>query len=121
MQIIEDEIELWHKWHAQEVSNAEVLKTIEDTVGIVNDGKNKDFIYILDKFVHHYSPTMGKNKWALYNAMTHWSTHTVDSSVPRVTQKNREKLVADAMKSDYWSSIGTGSHHLTDNKEVAYA
>ena len=92
--VIEDEIELWHKWHAQEVSNAEVIKTIEDTVGIVNDGKNKDFIYILDKFVHHYSPTMGKNKWALYNALTDWSTHAPSRSKNKITlvQRRSDKV-----------------------------
>tara|TARA_B100000029_G_C17609036_1_gene968644 strand:+ start:14401 stop:15294 length:894 start_codon:yes stop_codon:yes gene_type:complete len=57
--------------------------------------------------MHSESHSLGYTKWALYNAMTHWSTHTLESSVPRVTQKNREKMVTDAMKTNLWHRIGT--------------
>jgi len=102
--VIEDEIELWHDWHGQEVSNAEVLKTIEGTVGEVNDGKNKNFLYILNKFVHHYAPTMGKNKWALYNALTDWSTHAPTRSKNKITltfNKDRAEKVQKTLQDNF--------------------
>ena len=127
LDIFMNQKEVYKAWIDTVTNEEEVDKFIRNTIcksyqrskGSTN--YNKVQTESLLKQMSDESQNLGYTKWALYNAMTHWSTHTVDSSVPRVTQKNREKLVADAMKSDYWSSIGTGSHHLTDNKEVAYA
>ena len=40
---------------------------------------------------------LGPNKWALYNAMTYWSTHTNELKNPLVAQHNREAAVISAM------------------------
>ena len=40
---------------------------------------------------------LGKNKWALYNTMTEWATHTDESRSPAVTRRLRENQVAKAV------------------------
>lgn len=46
-----------------------------------------------------YARNVGSNQWAVYNALTHWSTHTGEASVPEVTTRWREKKVVEAMSS----------------------
>lgn len=45
---------------------------------------------------------LGQNKWALYNACTHWSTHTGDTNTPHVARRNRENLLIKALKPANW-------------------
>lgn len=40
---------------------------------------------------------LGKNKWALYNTMTEWATHTDESRSPATTRRLRENQVAKAV------------------------
>ena len=48
---------------------------------------------------------LGKNKWALYNCMTHWATHTTDSKSPLNVTREREDRVAKAISSQTWLAI----------------
>ena len=45
---------------------------------------------------------LGSNKWALYNACTHWATHTGDTNTPHVASRNRENLLIKALKPANW-------------------
>ena len=45
---------------------------------------------------------LGSNKWALYNACTHWATHTGDTNTPHVARRNRENLLIKALKPANW-------------------
>lgn len=49
--------------------------------------------------------TLGLNKWALFNAMTYWSTHTDGLRNPDVARYNREAAVAKAMGSSEWYNL----------------
>lgn len=40
---------------------------------------------------------LGRNKWALYNCMTYWATHTHDLKQPEIARRNREDQIARAM------------------------
>lgn len=40
---------------------------------------------------------LGGNKWALYNCMTYWATHTHDLKQPEIARRNREDQIARAM------------------------
>ena len=40
---------------------------------------------------------LGGNKWALYNCMTYWATHTNDLKQPEIARRNREDQIARAM------------------------
>jgi len=40
---------------------------------------------------------LGFNQYALFNALTYWSSHTQDLRNPEVTRRNREDLVLRAL------------------------
>lgn len=46
--------------------------------------------------------TLGRNKWALYNACTYWATHTGKSKSPAATRRNNESLLAKALSNPMW-------------------
>jgi ribosomal protein L3 len=51
------------------------------------------------------SDQLGDNKWALYNAMTYWSSHTKELKNPEVTRRNREDAISKAMQHKLWEDI----------------
>ena len=48
------------------------------------------------------SGALGKNKCALYNALTYWSSHTEDNKSPANTQRLREGIVSKAIAKGNW-------------------
>lgn len=48
---------------------------------------------------------LGKNKWALYNCLTHWATHTQDCKLPEGVTRDREQKIASAMRSNAWKLL----------------
>ena len=46
---------------------------------------------------------LGSNKWALYNCLTYWATHTKDLRKPEIAKYNRESTIASAMRSKEWN------------------
>jgi hypothetical protein len=69
--------------------------------------RNTSLEYIWNKYSSVYSKRLGNNYWAVYNAMTDWSTHF---ETPRATsmaniasvQNDRQQIVRDAVKSNYF-------------------
>lgn len=51
------------------------------------------------------SNQLGPNKWALYNAMTYWATHTDELRNPQVARRNREDAIAKAMTHDRFEQL----------------
>ena len=45
---------------------------------------------------------LGANKWAMYNCLTYWATHTHDMKSPHTARYNREQDIAKAMRSKHW-------------------
>jgi len=41
--------------------------------------------------------SLGRNKWALYNTMTEWATHTDGSKSPASTRRLNEGIIAKAI------------------------
>tara|TARA_R100001460_G_scaffold69013_2_gene109576 strand:- start:194 stop:1048 length:855 start_codon:yes stop_codon:yes gene_type:complete len=48
--------------------------------------------------------SLGKTKWALYNALTYWSTHT-DGERGHAIRKRREDEVSKAISSQQWQQL----------------
>lgn len=48
---------------------------------------------------------LGPNKWALYNTLTHWATHTDDMRSPHTARHNREAIITSAMRSNTWKEL----------------
>lgn len=51
---------------------------------------------------HKEKVQLGPSKWALYNACTHWATHTGETKTPHVAARNRENLLIKALKPANW-------------------
>ena len=52
--------------------------------------------------------SLGRNKWALYNCLTSWATHTNDLRAPQVARYNREAAISNAMRHNLWTSMNEG-------------
>ena len=60
---------------------------------------------------HKEKVQLGSNKWALYNACTHWATHTGDTNTPHVASRNRENLLIKTHSSQP-TGIGSRRTHV---------
>ena len=65
-------------------------------------------MFRLEELLKQYdreSKQLGHTKWALYNALTYWSTHTDQLAKPAITQKRREEDVAKALATAEWAEL----------------
>lgn len=65
----------------------------------------------LDTLMSHWyteKKQLGSNKWALYNALTAWATHTNESKSPANTQRLRENQLAKVFKHSSWHTALVG-------------
>jgi len=102
--------EQWQEWMKVKVSRDQAEALFKDTV-VKRRTKATDERYnakqlevLLGQLDTEFS-TLGKNKWALYNCLTHWSSHTEASKTPEIAQRSREAKVASAMNSKQWLAI----------------
>ena len=102
--------EQWQQWMKVKVSRDQAEALFKDTV-VKRRTKATDERYnakqlevLLGQLDTEFS-TLGKNKWALYNCLTHWSSHTEASKTPEIAQRSREAKVASAMNSKQWLAI----------------
>ena len=128
LQMFHNERDLWQQWHGTDVTAnqafkffAEALKCkgalnlIRDTDSIPLDPvavmysmprRNLNLEYIWKQYINVYSKRLGHNYWAVYNALTDWSTHggvsrTSSNINIASVQNDRQQTVRDAVKSNY--------------------
>jgi len=98
-----EEVERWRGWSTDSVSdrfalitfakaakckvNVESMNTLSlleilDHPSLI---KNKAFKYMWNQYTQHEQKALGSTKWAVYNAITHWTTH---APVGKKTDKN---------------------------------
>ena len=101
-----DHRDIWKSWTHVNVTDVMAEHFFTHTLAKVkseltgNDTKiNKAKLERLMKIWHDNVASLGSNKWALYNTMTYYSTHTGDSRVPHTANKRRESEVYKAIKS----------------------
>ena len=108
--IIEQEIELWHEWYNTPVTNDDIHNTIADCANISRNAeepfRNKNYQYLFNAFTLDYAPKMDKNRWALYNTLTDWSTHAPSKSKNNIAllQRRGEK-VAEVITDNFAAKI----------------
>jgi len=96
--ILESEIELWHEWYNTPITKDDIHNAIADCANISRDTdepyRNKNYQYLVNAYSFDYAPKMGRNRWALYNALTDWSTHAPSKSKNKITliQRRSEKV-----------------------------
>ena len=84
--------ERWSRWKQQSVTNRQAFETFavaagckfvvaspEMTVYELLENKqvftNRNLMYMWNQYTKHEQKYLGSNEWAVYNALTHWSTH----------------------------------------------
>lgn len=103
--------DIWRSWMATPVSDEMAEAFFKHTLAKsftrqVNQLKtNEKQLEKLLSIWHDERSQLGRNKWALYNAMTYWASHTTDLKNPEVARRNREDMIARTMNSNHWMEI----------------
>ncbi len=110
VEIFNNQKDVWQGYIKAKVTRDEVEEFFKKKVVNVPQKSSEELFNKrqLNNLLSHfddYSRELGKNKWSLYNALTHWSTHTGEAAVPEVTTRYREKKVTDAMASRHFLEL----------------
>ena len=103
--------EVWQQWMQTNVEQEQVENLFKKTVcktftrqQSVTKTNEKQLENLLRIWSEERS-NLGNNKWALYNCLTYWASHTEESKSPEITRYNRETEIANAMKSKHWEEL----------------
>lgn len=119
LEVFEKERELWAEWSNKQVTDQQAFvffcKSLKanKALELIADGgtpetalhdmprRNKSLEFIWAKYVGVYKTRLGSNFWAVYNAMTDWSTHAEtsrESSMHNIAaiQNQRQQTVRSA-------------------------
>lgn len=103
--------DVWRQWMTSSVTDAMAETFFKATIAksftnqVQNQKTNEKQLEKLLSIWHNESDELGDNKWALYNAMTYWSSHTKELKNPEVTRRNREDAISKAMQHKLWEEI----------------
>jgi hypothetical protein len=103
--------DVWAEWMCHSVSDRFVENFFKKTVAkspsqqkLVTKTNEKQLERLL-KIYSDEKQSLGGNKWALYNALTYWASHTKDTRNPEGTRYMREQAIASAMRHKLWDEI----------------
>ena len=101
----------WQSWMQTRLNNDQVEQFFRSTICKVVT-KQKQMVKTNEKQLENLisgwdreKADLGWNKWALYNCLTHWATHTNDLRSPEVARYNREILISNAMNHKLFTSM----------------
>mgnify|MGYP000303464178 FL=1 len=101
----------WQSWMRTRLNNDQVEQFFRSTICKVVT-KQKQMVKTNEKQLENLisgwdreKVDLGWNKWALYNCLTHWATHTNDLRSPEVARYNREILISNAMNHKLFTSM----------------
>lgn len=95
--------ELYQAWMQEEMTSLAVENFFKGSLAYVNSKtsetkwNDKQLQNLMGLWQSNVS-YLGQNKWALYNTMTEWATHTDDLRSPANTRRLRENQVAKSLK-----------------------
>ena len=102
---------VWQSWMQTRLNNDQVEQFFRSTICKVVT-KQKQMVKTNEKQLENLisgwdreKADLGWNKWALYNCLTHWATHTNDLRSPEVARYNREILISNAMNHKLFTSM----------------
>ena len=100
--------EVWQSWMRTSVTDNQVETFFKKTVAKAFTRQNhisktneKQLENLLGIWADE-SRSLGQNKWALYNTLTYWATHTGELRSPHTARYNREAAIASAMRNKEW-------------------
>ncbi len=129
LDLFHNQRDLWQQWQGRECSNLEAFrffaealkcKTALDSIkkGISNPTdilfdmprRNTSLQYMWNMYNAIYSKRLGNNFWAVYNAMTDWSTHFEaprSSSMANIAsiQNDRQEIVRQTLNAHTFLSV----------------
>lgn len=105
LKVFSEQNEMWHQLSNTTCSTVSAMCWVANLFGLKitneelcnrpEDIKNKDFQYIRNAWFN-YALKLGSNKWALYNALTDWSTHAPagrkSTEISNLQRKREEKV-----------------------------
>lgn len=99
--------DIWQEWMKTPVSRQMAEDFFKQTLCNIKSKTstmrwNESRLNTLMRLWDDDSNKLGKNKWALYNAMTYWSSHTDDTLKPHITSKARDGMVSDVLSKSDW-------------------
>tara|TARA_R110000744_G_scaffold130188_1_gene237822 strand:+ start:1285 stop:2247 length:963 start_codon:yes stop_codon:yes gene_type:complete len=124
LETFHNERDLWQQWDNTECSSKEAFKFFaralkcSSALSLIESGitqgdmvisdmprKNTSLEYVWNKYVQVYRKRLGSNYWAVYNALTDWSTHfgaVRSSGAENIAsiQNDRQQVVRDAVKNN---------------------
>ena len=115
LDMFENQRELWQHWTKQSMTDFMAFQEIVEALNIksaqkiIDDSyttsatavmeamprRNPDLEYIYNKWVGTYRHRLGGNRWAFYNAMTDWSTHSTHrggDNIASIQNKRQDKV-----------------------------
>ncbi len=102
--------DVWESWTKVQVTDDMAERFFKATIGNVKTHMttpkvNQATMENVMRIWHDNASDLGSNKWALYNAMTYWSTHTDESRVPHNATRRREVEVSKALRSNQFKEL----------------
>jgi hypothetical protein len=101
----------WQSWMKTRLNNDQVEQFFRSTICKVVT-KQKQIVKTNEKQLENLisgwdreKAGLGRNKWALYNCLTYWATHTDDLKSPEVARYNREIAISNAMNHQLFTSM----------------
>jgi hypothetical protein len=101
--IFMDQVDLWDQWCNSPCLDSQAAYIFASLLGVEDDkpfydfllglldqwgteipkevARNRNFMYLWNKWNSHYRNALGANLWAVYNTMTDWGTHIQSKSV----------------------------------------
>ena len=103
--------QVWQSWMQTRLNNDQVEQFFRSTICKVVT-KQKQVAKTNEKQLENLisgwdreKVDLGWNKWALYNCLTHWATHTNDLKSPQIARYNREIAISNAMNHKLFTSM----------------
>ena len=102
---------IWQEYATQPVSQLEAETFLKATIckrstNTTQVKVNESKLEKLMGFYRNESTKLGQNKWALYNALTYWSSHAEDANHPHRAEILRHSEVSKAIQTSRWDGLG---------------
>jgi len=100
--------EVWQSWMRTSVTDAQIENFFKKTVAkaftrqVTVSKTNEKQLENLLSIWSNEAAALGRNKWAAYNTLTYWATHTGELRSPHTARYNREAAIASAMRNKEW-------------------
>ena len=111
LHIFQNQKELWDNYRSTKINVEQAHQFFKtDVVPVKSKAEelafNKKQVNILIEQLSQEMSGLGRNKWALYNCLTHWASHTGGHKIPEAVTRDREQIIARAINSRAWAELG---------------